>query len=131
MAIDIRFGGPEAFLVADSRGQVTIFHLKGNRYSVVAQRTGVAFAAFTGKVPHDQVLVAMRDKTMGVHSLNGKLMEQFKGAHGSEIKGLESNKVQGGAGHMVTVSADACVLWACAGANTVARQKSIFSQDGN
>lgn len=129
--VDIRFGSPEAFLVADSRGQVTMFQLKANRYMVVSQRAGVAFATFTGKVPHDQVLVAMRDKTLSVHSLNGKLLEQFKGAHGSEIRGLESNKVQGGMGHMVTVSADACVLWACAGAVTVAKQKSIFSHDGN
>jgi hypothetical protein len=73
--IDIRFGGPETFLVTDSRGQVTMFQLKANKYTVVSQRTGVAFAAFTGKVPHDQVLVAMRDKSLGVHSLNGKLME--------------------------------------------------------
>ena len=130
--VDIRFG-TDAFLVADTRGQVTMFQLAANRYTVVSHnsRNGVVAASFTGKQPHDQVFIALKDKTIAVHSLNGKLLEQFKGAHGMEIRGVETNRVHYGNGHLLSLSLDACVLWANAGGLSVLKYKSIFSKDGN
>lgn len=122
--VDIRFSGSgEAFLVADTRGQVTMFQALANRYIVVCQSRKthqVNFAAFTGKVPQDQVLVAFKDKSIETHALNGKLLERFAGAHAQEIRCLELNEVAVG-GSLATVSADSCVIWAVAGANSVAK----------
>lgn len=67
--VDIRFNTQgDAFLVADTRGQVTMFQVQANRYLVVSHTTSktntVAFSAFTGKRPIDQVFVVYKDKSV-------------------------------------------------------------------
>ena len=55
-----------------------MFQMQANRYTVVSHSTkahNVLFASFTGKAPNDQVLVALKDKTIATHSLNGKLID--------------------------------------------------------
>lgn len=54
-------------------------------------------------------------------------MDKFTGAHATEVKGLETN----GVSCLASVSNDACILWSSVGANSVNKQRSIFSKDGN
>ena len=101
---------------------------------VVCQSTkshNVNFSTFTGRFPIDQVFIAFKDKSVQTHALNGKLIDQFKGTHQTEIRGLEHNKVK--MGLIATVSNDSCVLWTTSGPgiNSVSKLRSIFSKDGN
>ena len=120
-AVDIRYNVQgDAFLVADTRGQVTMFQVQANRYIVVCQSTkpgNVLHACFTSRHPVDQVLVALKDKSIQTHSMNGKLIDKFTGVHASEIKCLAHNQVN--MGTIVTQSADSCILWQTTGGNVV------------
>ena len=60
------------------------------------------------------MFVALKDKSIQTHSMNGKQIEKFSGAHATEIRGLEFNNVLMG-GHIATISADACILWTNSG----------------
>lgn len=131
LPVDVKFNAAgDAFLVSDTRGQVTMFQVQANRYLVVSQSTktySVNFACFTNKQPTDQVLVAFKDKSVETHSLNGKLLDKFTSAHAFEIKCLESN----GVGKTASLSNEACIIWSSVGANSVNKLRSIFSRDGN
>jgi len=134
--VDVRFNmAGDAFIVSDTRGQVTMFQTQANRYMVVCQdkRHGnVQWATFTSRAPHDQVLVVLKErKTIETHSLNGKLIDKFQNTHNTEIRGLEHNMVM--MGHIATVSADACNIWSTSGAgtNSVSKLRSVYSKDGN
>jgi WD40 repeat protein len=128
--VDIKFnvtGG--AFLVADTRGQVTMFQIQQNKYMVVTHTSkthSITCAHFTGRKPTDHVFVGFKDYSLQTHSLNGKVMDKFTGAHTSEIRAMESNGVT----HLATLSNEACILWSNA-SNSVNRLRSIFSKDGN
>ena len=39
----------------------------------------------------DQVVIALKDKSIQTHSMNGKLIDKFAGAHASEIKAMMHN----------------------------------------
>jgi len=85
--VDIRFNiQGDAFLVADTRGQVTMFQMQANKYIVVCQSAkvhNVSFSCFVGRVsPADQVMVVLKEKKMiETHSLNGKIIDKISGAH--------------------------------------------------
>ncbi len=55
-------------MVADTRGQVTMFQMQANRYIVVCQSAkvhNVLFASFVGRLsPADQVMVVLKEKKM-------------------------------------------------------------------
>ena len=74
----------------------------------------------------------MKEKKMiETHSLNGKLIDKFSGAHQQEVRGLEHNQAL--IGSIATVSADTCVIWTTSGpgTNSVNKLRSIYSKDGN
>lgn len=134
--VDVRFNiSGDAFLVADTRGQVIMFQLQANKYIVVCQSAkmhNVSFSCFVGRqTPSDQVMVVLKEKKMiETHSLNGKIIDKIAGAHSQEVRGLEHNQVV--MGHMVTVSPDTCVIWTASGSsNSISKLRSIYSKDGN
>lgn len=81
-------------------------------------------------MPLDQVFVVQKERKIETHSLNGKLIDKFQGAHTSEVRGLEHNMTPMCA-TLVTVSSDACALWSATQGNSVTKQKSLFAKDGN
>jgi hypothetical protein len=112
--VDIRFNiHGDAFLVSDTRGQVTMFQLQANKYIVVCQSAklhNVSHACFVGRQNPDQVMVVLKEKKMiETHSLNGKLIDKISGAHSMEVRGLEHN--QAPVGNMISVSPETCVIW--------------------
>ena len=125
----------DAFLVSDTRGQVTMFQTQANKYMVVCQANkpgNVQYATFTGRAPIDQVLVVLKEKKiLETHSMNGKLIDKFQNTHNTEIRGLEHNMVM--MGHIATVSSDSCIIWSTSGAgtNSVSKLRSLYSKDGN
>ena len=87
-------------------------------------------ASFTGRYPHDQCLIAFKDKSLQTHSLNGKLIDKFapNTTHSSEVKQLEINVKMG---LLMSLSSEQCILWSTGQGNSIGKHRSIFSKDGN
>jgi hypothetical protein len=90
-------------LTSDSKGNITSFLVKQNRYSQYIRNSPTAII---GCIAEDQILLT-KTKTIYLYSQAGKKLNEFN-QHYSAIKGLEYNMARQ---QVMTYSSDCAIIW--------------------